>query len=143
MLFARAIMADRAGASGLDHLGRRDRATIPCLGEIGRNLEDAQRDARIAIGLCGEDFCGALLERQVPVPKASVGVAQGSLRKLYESPFVQWFQPEYPGSREKGGDDLERRILGGGANKNESAVFDVREKGILLGFVEAVDLVEE
>src|SRR5882672_666112 len=46
-------------------------------------------------------------------------------------------------AREKRRDDFERRILGGGADKDNVARFDVREKGVLLGFVEAVNFVDE
>ena len=44
---------------------------------------------------------------------------------------------------EKRGDDFERGIFGCGANEEDVAGFDVREEGVLLGFVEAVDFVDE
>jgi len=47
------------------------------------------------------------------------------------------------GAGEKRGDDLERGIFGGGADEENVAGFDVREEGVLLGFVEAVDFVDE
>src|SRR5258708_20905503 len=47
------------------------------------------------------------------------------------------------GAGEKRGDDLERGIFGGGADEENVACFDVREEGVLLGFVAAVDFVDE
>src|SRR5260370_12582272 len=47
------------------------------------------------------------------------------------------------GAGEEGGDDLERRVFRSGADEENVAGFDVREEGVLLGFVEAVDFVDE
>src|SRR6266403_2983113 len=47
------------------------------------------------------------------------------------------------GAGEKRGDDLERGIFGGSADEENVAGLDVREEGVLLGFVEAVDFVDE
>jgi len=44
---------------------------------------------------------------------------------------------------EEGRDDLEGRVLGGRAHQDDRAVLDVREEGVLLRLVEAVDLVHE
>src|SRR5258708_32359140 len=47
------------------------------------------------------------------------------------------------GAGEKRGDDLERGIFGGSADEENVAGLDVRKEGVLLGFVEAVDCVDE
>src|SRR5258707_3442027 len=47
------------------------------------------------------------------------------------------------GAGEEGGDDFEGGIFGGGADEENVAGLDVREEGVLLGFVEAVDFVDE
>ncbi len=44
---------------------------------------------------------------------------------------------------EQGGDDLERGIFGGGADQDDRSRFHIGQKGILLGFVEAVDLIDK
>jgi hypothetical protein len=46
-------------------------------------------------------------------------------------------------ARQQGRVDLERRVLGGGADEGEQAAFDMRQKGVLLALVEAVHLVDE
>ena len=50
---------------------------------------------------------------------------------------------EDAGAGEERGDDLERRVLGRRADERDGAVLDVGEDGVLLGLVEAVDLVDE
>ena len=47
------------------------------------------------------------------------------------------------GAREQRRDHLEGRVLRGGADQDDVALLDVGQKGVLLGFVEAVDLVDE
>src|SRR5204862_2411140 len=47
------------------------------------------------------------------------------------------------GARKQRRDDFKGRILGGRADEDNVAGFDVREKSVLLGFVEAVNLVNE
>ena len=44
---------------------------------------------------------------------------------------------------EQRGVELERRVLGGGAHQNDGAILHHRQKAVLLGAVEAVDLVDE
>src|SRR5262249_28925767 len=39
--------------------------------------------------------------------------------------------------------DLEGRVLGGGTHEHDGALLDVRQERVLLGLVEAVDLVDE
>ena len=48
-----------------------------------------------------------------------------------------------PAARKQGRDDLERRVLGGGADEDDAARLDVGQEGILLGLVEPVNLVHE
>ena len=48
-----------------------------------------------------------------------------------------------PAPREQGAVDREVWILSGRADENDGAVFDPRQERVLLGLVEAVDLVDE
>ncbi len=57
--------------------------------------------------------------------------------------FGQRLQHVHARARKQRGDDLERWILGGGADQANVAFFDVREKRVLLSFVEAMNLVDE
>ena len=55
----------------------------------------------------------------------------------------QRLEPPDPHPRQERGVDLEVRVLGGRPDERDGAVLDVREERVLLGLVEAVDLVEE
>ena len=57
--------------------------------------------------------------------------------------LAQRLQNVHAATAEQRGVDLKGRIFGRGANEPERATFDVGQKGILLGAVEAVDLVDE
>ncbi len=47
------------------------------------------------------------------------------------------------GAGDEGGVDGEEGIFGGGSDEDDEALLDVAEEDVLLGFVEAVDFVEE
>ena len=47
------------------------------------------------------------------------------------------------GAREQRRDHFERRILGGRADQDDVAALDIGQKRVLLGFVEAVNFVDE
>jgi hypothetical protein len=55
----------------------------------------------------------------------------------------QWLQPPDTKAGQEGRVDLEVRVLGGRTNERHGAVFDVRQESVLLGLVEAMDLVDE
>ena len=55
----------------------------------------------------------------------------------------QRLEPPDAHPRQERGVDLEVRVLGRRADERDRAVLDVRQEGVLLGLVEAVDLVEE
>ena len=52
-------------------------------------------------------------------------------------------QHEHAAARQQRPGELEARVLGGRADQGDDPVLDPREEGILLGSVEAVDLVTE
>src|SRR5262249_4064378 len=56
---------------------------------------------------------------------------------------VQRRQAEQEGAGQQRRVDLEVRVLRGGADQDQHALLDPRQEGVLLGPVEAVDLVEE
>ena len=57
--------------------------------------------------------------------------------------FVQGLQHIHGRTREQSGVDLERGVFGGGADEGEQAAFHMRQKRILLAFVEAVHLIHK
>src|SRR5471030_637866 len=55
----------------------------------------------------------------------------------------QRFEAEERGARQQRPGEREERVLGGGSDEHQEPVFYVWEERVLLGAVEAVDLVEE
>ena len=81
------------------------------------------------------------IARPPPRPRSlsSAARAGGSPRPLRRQPAKH----EHLRAREQRGVDLERRILGRGADQHDVAGLDARQKRVLLRLVEAVDLVDE
>src|ERR1700758_61697 len=65
------------------------------------------------------------------------------MEKFYDLRGGVGFEDIDLGAREERGDDFKGGIFGGGADEEDVAGFDVREEGVLLGFVETVDFVDE
>ncbi len=65
------------------------------------------------------------------------------LQQLDDLIFGERLQYVDAGAGEQRPIDFERGILGGGANEANVTFFHVRQEGVLLGFVEAVNLVDE
>ena len=77
----------------------------------------------------------------MPRPRSSSVSARLSSCTIWSS--VSGLQHVNAAARKQRAVDLERRILGGGADQADVAFFHVGQKGILLRFVEAVNLVDE
>ena len=75
--------------------------------------------------------------------ESAFGIGEGAAQKRDDLLFGQRLQHVDAAAREQRGVDFERRILGGRADQANAAFLDVRQKGILLRFVEAVDFVDE
>ena len=57
--------------------------------------------------------------------------------------MVEPAQDQHLAARQERGVEFEARVLGGRADQRDGAVLDVRQEAVLLGAVEAVDLVHE
>jgi hypothetical protein len=67
----------------------------------------------------------------------------GTCQQLLHRPFVETAEGQHDSAREQGAVQLERRVLGGGAHQGDGAILHVLQESVLLGPVEAVDLVDE
>ena len=129
--------------------------TWPCvvadllgLGQGDRALEDVERGPCVAAGEPDE-----VLERVVGEGDAAVRTerpGQPALLVIERPPdddrdLVVGQRLEAPDAhpRQEGGVDLEVRVLGRRPDQRDRPVLDVRQQGVLLGLVEAMDLVEE
>ncbi len=68
---------------------------------------------------------------------------EGPFENALDLAVAERFEDEDVTAGEQRGDDLERGVLGGGADEDDRPRLDVGEEGILLRLVEAVDLVDK
>ena len=70
-------------------------------------------------------------------------VGEGAVEQADDLVGREGDEGEDAAAAEEGGVDFEGGVLGGGADEADGAAFDVGQEGVLLGFVEAMDLVDE
>ena len=106
-------------------------------------LQAVEGDARVAVRHGHEVAHG--LGRQLRLQRAQtpVGVAEGALGDEAKLVVLKLPQGEDTGPREQGSDDLKGGVLRRRADEDNRAVLDVGEDDVLLGLVEAVDLIDE
>ena len=75
--------------------------------------------------------------------QAALGVGQRPAHERLELRLGQALEHVHAAAREQRRVHLERRVLGGRADQGHGAPLDVRQERVLLGLVEAVDLVDE
>jgi hypothetical protein len=129
-------------------LGDRLRADLRDTGAIARRsgggeLERPQRDARVAVGQTDERVERFGSHRHVLRAQAALRIVERALDDAPDVVVVECAQHEDARTREQRRVDLERRVLGRGADERDRAVLDVRQHRVLLRLVEAVDLVDE
>jgi hypothetical protein len=81
---------------------------------------------------------GFLFHDESPGAKAVLPVGKGAFQDNFQLFRGKRLEDQHPAAGEKGGNDLEGRVFRGGADQGQQAAFDMGQKGILLGFVEAV-----
>ncbi len=126
----RAPLHDALQPFGVEHLAGLCRA--PNL------LGQRQRRAAVAISHAQEHRPRLLVERQ----RHAFGLL-GARQQLFEAFFAERVEHQHPRAREKRGVELEGRVLGGRADQDDRAVLHDGQKTVLLGAVEAMDLVDE
>jgi hypothetical protein len=107
------------------------------------DLERAERDAGVALGVLDEERPGVGVEREARAAQAALRIGERAIDERAEVVGGQRLEDEDAGARQERGDDLERRVLGGGADEDDRAALDVRQERVLLRLVEAMDLVDE
>ena len=76
-------------------------------------------------------------------PKPALFVCERALQQRDDLLLSQRLQHIHAAARKQRGNNFERRILRGRADQPDVALLHVRKKRILLGFVEAMNLVDE
>jgi hypothetical protein len=94
--------------------------------------------AAVAVGHGDQGAAGVVVQGQ-PVADEVFGTVE----ECGQGGFVEAFEDEDLGAGEEGAVEFEARVLRGGADQGDRAVLDVGQEAVLLGAVEAVDLVDE
>ncbi len=138
---------------GLDILEARTDAALRVadvlgFGERRRALEDIERRPGVAAGERDEVLEGVVAEADPAVGAERPGqpallVAERPTDDGPDLVVGQCLEPPDAHPRQERRVDLEVRVLGRGADQRDGPVLDVGEEGVLLGLVEAMDLVEE
>ena len=85
--------------------------------------------------------CGRAPRRRAAAACCSICSARASSFSIAAG--IERFEHQHARARQQRRVQLERRVLGGGADQNDGAVFHHRQETVLLGAVEAMDLVDE
>src|SRR5664280_2909835 len=104
-------------------------------GGRGGQLERVERRTRVAFAARRQEVERVRLHRH----RGARGAAQHRCQLL----GGQGLQCIHAQAREQRAVDLERRVLGGGADQRQQALLHRGQQRVLLGLVEAVDLIEE
>ena len=106
-------------------------------------FECREGDAGVAARPAREFVDQLGVDARVRCCQAALGVGEGAVQDRGEVFGGERIRDDDAAARKQGGVDLERRVFGGGADQGDGAVFDGPEQCVLLGLVEAMDLVDE
>ncbi len=135
------VVGDHAALDAVFHGGECDGLAFGG-GEDG-DFEGGECAAGVAFGDVGEEAEGFGGDVGLAECEAVLGVVEGAVEELFDGVDGEGFEFEDEGAGREGGVDEYLGVVGGGADEGDGAVFDVGEQDVLLGFVEAVDLVDE
>jgi len=107
------------------------------------DLQSVEAPAGIAFARGGEVAQGFLGDLDPIGPESAFRVRQGPVHEADQVVVRERLQFEDLGAGDEGTVDVEKRVVGGGADEADHAAFDVGQQNVLLGFVEPVDLVDE
>ena len=110
---------------------------------LGGELERVQGDAGVAADDAGQRRQRVVRDFDAQRAEAALFVGERAAEEALDLLRRERLELEDAGAGEERRDDLERGVLGGGADEGDRAVLDVRQDDVLLGLVEAVDLVDE
>ncbi len=108
-----------------------------------RDFQNVVGAARVAAGVAGDLLQHVVGGRQIHFAETALVVGESPPQQQDDLLFSQRLQHIDAAARQQRRVDLERRILGGRADQPNVAFFHVRQKGILLRLVEAVNFVDE
>ena len=111
-------------------------------GEDGE-FKSGERLAGISVGLLGKMLKGLGMSLDGHLSEAAFLVVDGSMQQGDEVRGRNGFELKDLGAGDERGVDVKVGIVGSGSDEAHGAALQVGEEGVLLGFVEAVDLVDK
>ncbi len=142
VLLAVAIVEQHAAPRGLLHRLRRQRLGASRM-ERGGRLQQTQRAARVAVRHGDDGTQGVGREAHARASETPLRVLGRPRHEGAQGVFAERPQREDATAREQGAVHLEGRILRRGSDQREPSRLDVGQQRVLLGAIEAVDLVQE
>jgi len=112
-------------------------------GGKGGHLQGIESYPGIPTGHEGQVLQGLLVYLHPIPPEAPLFVRQGPLHEGLNLQFGQGVEGEDTGAGKEWRDNLKGGVLGGGPDEGDGALLHMGEHGVLLGLVEAVELVHE
>ena len=112
-------------------------------GCAGGDFEGVEGFSGIAVAEFGEVGGGFGIEDDREVSQPAFFVGEGGAHERGQIFLGEQLELEHLRAGEERAVDAEERVLGGRADEAHDAVLDLRQKDVLLGLVEPVDLVDE
>eukprot|EP01132_Coremiostelium_polycephalum_P018947 gene18947-biopygen10297 len=112
------------------------------LGQVGSVFQQIEKTSTVAIRSSQQDLEAFLTDTQLALAQALVFV-QRTLQELLHRGFIEALEHIDTRPGQQGIVQFKRRVFGGGTNKDQRAVFDIRQERILLRLVEAMHFVDE
>ena len=145
VLLAALVVEERALLGRLADRGLRDDAPAARVRrrQHDRELEDVERRARVAVGEARDEPERLVADGRPEAGEAALAVGEGAAQERQQLGLAEGVQHVDPAAREERRVDLEGGVFGRGADQDDRAHLDVGQERVLLGAVEAVDLVDE
>ena len=109
----------------------------------GRRFEQVEGPPGVAAGGLGNEREAVVVEPEVARAEPPRDVVEGALDDPRDRLRRERLEDDDLAAGQERAVQLERRVLGRGADEDDVPGFDVREEDVLLGAVEPVDLVEK
>ena len=117
---------------------------IGCGGcELGRHFERVVGVAAVAARVAGDHLQRLVVGCKPERAQAAFLIGQRSFEQRDDLILFERLEHIDPAAGEQSRNHFEGGVLGGGADQPDGAALDVRQEGVLLGLVEAVNLVDE
>ena len=115
----------------------------PTRREPGRDVQHIQGTSRIPVRGLGKPVAQHGIEADPEIAQPAFPIGERPVDECFDVRGTEWFQHIELEARQQCPGQLERRVLGRGADEDQGAVLDIGQEGVLLALVEAMHLVDE